>query len=203
MDFSLYSVTALHARLHAPHNFNPTDNRSAPCSVDAPDAKFEMTCVITEDQAKAVARASVDAYNAKKKHDWVPYKPSGLADLFKPDMDMDGKPTGKFQLKAVKKTYGETGNAPKVWMPDSSQAPADFRLTNGSECHVRLYLAGWNYAGKAGVQFRLKDVKVITIADGASTSDPFADDKVDQFLDSMTAQKPPAASNDFNDEITF
>ena len=75
---------------------------------------------------------------------------------------------------------------------------------------MRLWLAPWNFAGKAGVQFRLNDVKIISIADGGSNSDPFANDpkavvndEVDSFLESMTAQKPPAASNDFEDEIPF
>ena len=210
MEYNMYNVSALHARLHAPHNFPATENRSMPCAVDAADAKFECNFVISEDQAKALAKATVKVFAAKRKHDWLDFKPSSLNDLFKPDTDVDGKLTGKWLLKAVKKTYGEIGNAPKLWMPDSSKATADFRLTNGSECHVRLWLAPWNFAGKAGVQFRLNDVKIISIADGGSNSDPFANDpkaavndEVDSFLDSMTAQKPPAASNGFEDEIPF
>ena len=102
MEFNLYNVSALHPRLHAPHNFSATENRSMPCAVDAADAKFECNFVISEDQAKALAKAAVTAFNAKKKHDWLDFRPSGLADL-KADVDVDGKLTGKWLLKAVKK----------------------------------------------------------------------------------------------------
>ena len=89
---------------------------------------------------------------------------------------MNGIETGNYILKAVKKTYGENGNAPKVWMPNSKEATDDFRITNGSTCHVVLTLAPWNYAGKAGVQFRLKGVMVTELADAPSMDNPFVND---------------------------
>ena len=171
---------------------------------------------ISEDVAKQTARAAVDAYNAKKKHDWFPYKPSSLEQIFKHETDVNGVETGNFIIKTVKKTYGEKGNAPKVWLSDGREAPEGFRITNGSECHALLYLAPWNYAGKSGVQFRLKGIKVNLLADAPAMDDPFAndpnakpamngsiDDELDSLMGNLAAQKPPSAGSDFNDEIPF
>ena len=208
MDYKLYSARALYPRLHEPHNFNALENRSAPCSYNAPDAKFECSWVISPDIAKKVAKAAKSAFGAAKKPEWVNWTPSSLDDLFKKDTNMDGVVTGDYILKSVKKTYGELGNAPKVWMPDSKEAPEGFRLTNGSICHVLLKLAPWNYAGKSGVQFRLKGVKLVTLADAPTSIDPFVDDPdapddVDAFLDDIAGQNPSKAKADFEDEIPF
>ena len=216
MDFKLYDTRALYARTHEPHNFSAPDNRSMPCAYDAPDAKYECSFVISEDVAKQTANAAVSAYNAKKKHDWLPYKPSNLEQIFKRETDVNGVETGNLIIKSIKKTYGEKGNAPKVWMPDSKEAPEGFRITNGSECHALLYLAPWNYAGKSGVQFRLKGIKVNLLADAPVMDDPFKDDpnakpvvngsiddELDSLMDDLAAKKPPSAGSDFNDEIPF
>jgi len=216
MDYKLYDTRALYARTHEPHNFSAQDNRSMPCAYDAPDAKYECSFVISEDVAKQTARAAVDAYNAKKKHDWLPYKPSNLEQIFKRETDVNGVETGNLIIKTVKKTYGEKGNAPKVWMPDSKEAPEGFRITNGSECHVLLYLAPWNYAGKSGVQFRLKGIKVNLLADAPAMDDPFAndpnakpamngsiDDELDSLMGNLSNKKPPANDGYFDDDIPF
>ena len=216
MDFKLYDTRALYARTHEPHNFSTADNRSMPCAYNAPEAAYSCSFVISEDVAKQTARAAVDAYNAKKKHDWLPYKPSNLEQIFKPETDVNGVETGNFIIKTVKKTYGEKGNAPKVWMSDGKEVPEGFRITNGSECHALLYLAPWNYAGKSGVQFRLKGIKVNLLADAPAIDDPFKDDpnakpvvngsiddELDSLMDDLAAKKPPSAGSDFNDEIPF
>ena len=214
MEYRLYNVTALHARLHTAHNFSASDNRSMPCAVDAPDAKYECSFVISEALAKETARKVVEAYNSKKKHDWLEFKPSGLDDLFKRDTDMNGVETGNYILKAVKKTYGEEGNAPKVWMPNSKEATDDFRVTNGSDCHVVLTLAPWNYAGKAGVQFRLKGVMVTTLADAPTMGNPFVDDpnanvngsidaELDSLINDLAGKQAPTPDAPFSDDIPF
>ena len=216
MEYRLYNVKGLWMRVHAPHNYSQSDGRSMPCAFDAPDAKYEGSFVISEEIAKQAARKCVEAYNGKKKHDWLEYKPSGLGDLFKRETDMNGIETGNYILKAVKKTYGENGNAPKVWMPNSKEATDDFRITNGSTCHVVLTLAPWNYAGKAGVQFRLKGVMVTELADAPSMDNPFVDDpnaeisangssdaELDNLLDDLAGKDKPAASAPFNDDIPF
>ena len=103
MDFKLYDIRALYARTHEPHNFSAPVNRSMPCAYDAPDAKYECSFVISKEVAKQTARAAVDAYNAKKKHDWLPYKPSSLEQIFKRETDVNGVETGNFIIKTVKK----------------------------------------------------------------------------------------------------
>ena len=139
---------------------------------NAPDAKFECSWVILPDIAKKVAQAAKSAFGAAKKPECANWTPRSLDDRFKKDTNIDGVATGDFILKSVKKTYGEMGNAPKVWMPDSKEAPEGFRLTIGSICHVLLKLAAWNYAGKSGVQIRLKGVKLVTLADAPTLIDP-------------------------------
>ena len=111
-DYKLYSVRALYPRLHEPHNFNASENRSAPCAYNAPDARYECSFVIPPEEAKKVARAAKSAFDAAKKPEWANWTPSGLDDLFKKDTEIDGVATGDYILKAVKKTYGELGNAP-------------------------------------------------------------------------------------------
>jgi hypothetical protein len=77
-------------------------------------------------------------------------------------------------------------------------------------------LAPWNYAGKSGVQFRLKGIKVNLLADAPAIDDPFKDDpnakpvvngsiddELDSLMDDLAAKKPPSAGSDFNDEIPF
>lgn len=214
MDFKLYNVSALHARLDGPYNFSASDNRSMPCAYDAPDAKYECSFVVTEDDAKAAARAAVDAYNTKKKHDWLDYKPSGLDAMFKRETDMNGVATGNFIIKTVKKTYGEKGNAPKIWLPNSQEAPEGFRLTNGSACHALITLAPWNYAGNSGVQFRLKGVKVINLAEAQAMADPFANDphatangsidaELDSLINDLAGKQAPTPDAPFSDDIPF
>ena len=214
MEYRLYSTTALYARLHEPHNFNGSENRSMPCAYDAPDAKYECSFVISEAVAKEAARKAVEAYNEKKKHDWLEYKPAGLDDLFKRETDMNGVETGNYILKAVKKTYGDTGNAPNVFMPNSKEATDDFRVTNGSVCHVLLTLAPWNYAGKSGVQFRLKAVMVKTLADAPTAGNPFLDDpqadvngsidaELDSLLGEVAGKQAPTSAAPFQDDVPF
>ena len=79
-----------------------------------------------------------------------------------------------------------------------------------------LYLAPWNYAGKSGVQFRLKGIKVNLLADAPAMDDPFADDpnakrvvngsiddELDSLMDDIAMKKAPTADINFNDEIPF
>ena len=212
MEHKLYNVRALYARLHEPHNFSGAENRSMACAYDALEAKYECSFAIGEDDAKAMARAMKSAFDAAKKPDWIDWNPKGLGAVFKLATDIDGRETADYLAKTVKKTYGEQGNAPKVWLADSTEVPAGFRLTNGSICHVLIKLAPWNYAGKSGVQLRLKGVRVVQLADGPAVADPFADDPsakngsddgLSAFLDDLPGQKPLEAHTDFNDEIPF
>ena len=208
MEFKLYSVRAFYPRLHEPHNFNASENRSAPCHYKATDAIFECSFVISSEEAKKVARAAKSAFDAAKKPEWANWTPSGLDDLFEKHTDMDGVVTEDLILKFVQKTYGEMGNASKVWMPDGKEAPERFRLTNGSICHVLLKLAAWNYVGKSGVHFRLKGVKLVTLADAPTSIDPFANDPdapydLDAFLNDFAGQNPPKVNADIDDKIPF
>ena len=100
------------------------------------------------------------------------------------------------------------GDVPKVWMPDSKGAREGFCLMNGSICHVLLKLAAWNYVGKSGVHFRLKGVKLVTLADAPTSIDPFANDPdapydPDAFLNDFAGQNPPKVNADIDDELPF
>ena len=194
-EHKLYGVRAIYPRLNQPYHFDGALNKSMPCSFDTPEAKFESGFVINADQAKGVIKESLEAFKLSAKPNWQPWAPKSIEEVFGADPESDN-----FILKSVKKTYGEDGNAPKQFLADGAIAPAGFMLTTGSICHVVLTLAPWNYAGRSGVTFRLKALKVVQLADGPVATDPFAaDDKA------IMAQ---AASNvdEFgfpNDDIPF
>jgi len=191
----IFGVRALYPRLNQPYHFDATANKSMPCSFDTPEAKYECNFIINADQAKDVIKNSIEAFKMAAKPNWQPWAPKSIEEVFNADPESDN-----FILKSVKKTYGEDGNAPKQFLADGSLAPEGFMLTTGSICHAVLTLAPWNYAGRSGVTFRLKAVKVVQLADAPIATDPFAnDDKA------IMAQ---AASNvdEFglpNDEIPF
>ena len=99
-------------------------------------------------------------------------------------------------------------------MPDSKEATDDFRVTNGSVCHVLLTLAPWNYAGKSGVQFRLKAVMVKTLADAPTAGNPFLDDpqadvngsidaELDSLLGEVAGKQAPTSAAPFQDDVPF
>ena len=194
-EHKIYSSMALYPRLNQPYHFDATANKSMPCSYDTPEAKYECSFIINADQAKDVIKNSIEAFKIAAKPNWQPWAPKSIEEVFNADPESDN-----FILKSVKKTYGEDGKAPIQWLADSSLAPSGFMLTTGSICHAVLTIAPWNYAGRSGVTFRLKAIKVVQLADAPIATDPFAaDDKA------IMAQ---AASNvdEFglpNDEIPF
>ena len=200
-EYKLYGVRALYPRLNGPYHFDAIANKSMPCSYDAPDAKYECNFIITPDQAWDVIKQSLEAFKMAAKPNWQPWAPKHVEEMFGADLESDN-----FILKSVKKTYGENGNAPKQFLTDGSIAPEGFMLTSGSLCHVVLTLAPWNYAGRSGVTFRLKALKVVQLADAPVATDPFAsDDLANANTKAVLAQ---AASNvdEFglpNDEIPF
>ena len=167
----IFGVRALYPRLNQPYHFDAGANKSMPCSYDTPEAKYECSFIINEDQAKDVIKNSIEAFKMAAKPNWLPWAPKSIADVFSADPESDN-----FILKSVKKTYGEDGNAPKQFLADGSLAPDGFMLTTGSICHAVLTLAPWNYAGRSGVTFRLKAVKVVQLADAPIATDPFAND---------------------------
>ena len=194
-EHKIYQARALYPRLNQPYHFDAAANKSMPCSYDTPEAKYECSFIINADQAKDIIKQSLEAFKIAAKPNWQPWAPKSVEEVFGADPESDN-----FILKSVKKTYGEDGNAPKQFLADGSLAPDGFMLTTGSICHAVLTLAPWNYAGRSGVTFRLKAIKVVQLADAPIATDPFAaDDKA------IMAQ---AASNvdEFglpNDEIPF
>ena len=210
MLHKILGVRALYPRLHEPHNFNANENRSMPCAYDAMDAKYECSFVLSKEAATEMAKVARKAFNEAKKPDWIDWQPKSLSEIFKPDEDIDGKPTGNLVAKTVKKTYGEKNNAPQIWLADGTAAPEGFRIINGSIVHALIKLAPWNYAGRSGVQFRLQSVGVVQLADAPMTENPFKDDTspngvtdLEEFLDDLSAQKPPSTGDDFQDDIPF
>ena len=194
-EHKIYAARTLYPRLNQPYHFDAAANKSMPCSYDTPEAKYECSFIINADQAKDIIKQSLEAFKIAAKPNWQPWAPKSIEEVFNADPESDN-----FILKSVKKTYGEDGNAPRQYLADGSLAPDGFMLTTGSICHAVLTLAPWNYAGRSGVTFRLKAIKVVQLADAPIATDPFAaDDKA------IMAQ---AASNvdEFglpNDEIPF
>jgi len=170
-EHKIYNAQALYPRVNQPYHFDAALNKSMPCSFDTPEAKYECNFIIDEAQAKDVIKQSLEAFKMAAKPNWQPWAPKSIEEVFGADPVSE-----KFILKSVKKTYGEDGNAPRQYLADGSIAPDGFMLTTGSICHVVLTLAPWNYAGRSGVTFRLKALKVVQLADGPVATDPFAND---------------------------
>ena len=208
-EHKLYGVRALYPRLNQPYHFDATANKSMPCSYDTPEAKYECSFIINADQAKDVIKNSIETFKIAAKPNWQPWAPKSIEEVFNADPESDN-----FILKSVKKTYGEDGKAPIQWLADSSLAPSGFMLTTGSICHAVLTLAPWNYAGKAGVQFRLKGIMVTELADAPTMDNPFVDDpnanvdgsidaELDSLMNDLAGKQAPTPDAPFADDIPF
>ena len=85
MNHNLMNVEALWPRLDRAYKFDAGQNRSMPTEATDPDGKYELNVIVTEAQAKELAKKMTEAFSAKSDKDWPAWKPKGLGDLFKPD----------------------------------------------------------------------------------------------------------------------
>ena len=213
MEKKLKSVLCQWCRLDKAYKFSAGENRSVATEATDPDGSYEVTLVLTEDQAKDLAGDMRKTYEAGKQAGWSDWAPQSLADVFKKDE------TGHYLAKLKKKTYGDPGSKPRQWMPDGGAAAPDFQLTSGSTIHVSLAMYAWNMGGRAGVAMRPLDIMVINLAEASTGGDggnPFAADAVtsnpfglpNQTTPAGAASAPQAAEapplqRDLDDEIPF
>jgi len=213
MEKKLKSVLCQWPRLDKAYKFSAAENRSVQTEATDPDGSYEVTLVLTEDQAKDLAGDMRKTYEAGKQAGWSDWSPQALTDVFKKDE------TGHYLAKLKKKTYGDPGSKPRQWMPDGGAAAPDFQLTSGSTIHVSLAMYAWNMGGRAGVAMRPLDIMVVNLAEastGGGGGNPFAADAVtsnpfglpNQTTPAGAAPAPQAAEapplqRDLEDEIPF
>ena len=192
MNHNLMNVEALWPRLDRAYKFDAGQNRSMPTEATDPDGKYELNVIVTEAQAKELAKKMTEAFSAKSDKDWPAWKPTGLGDLFKQDE------SGCWIVKMNKKTYGEAKSKPKQFDKDGQLCADDFQLTTGSKIHVMVGIRPWKFGGKSGVTLRPEKVKWIELKE-REEADPFGDSE-DPFGLPSTESK---ASDAFDDEIPF
>ena len=213
MEKKLKSVLCQWCRLDKAYKFSAAENRSVQTEATDQDGSYEVTLVLTEEQAKDLAGDMRKTYEAGKQAGWSDWAPQSLADVFKKD------DTGHYLAKLRKKTYGDPGSKPRQWMPDGGAARDDFQLTSGSTIHVSLAMYAWNMGGRAGVAMRPLDIMVVNLAEastGGGGGNPFAADAVtsnpfglpNETTPAGAAPAPQAAEapplqRDLDDEIPF
>ena len=206
MIYQLENVEALWPKLDRAYKFDPAQNRSIATEVTDTEGSYEVSVVLNEDEAKALAGAMRKEFNAQRKDDWKDWTPKSLDEVFKKDE------TGHYIAKITKKSYGEANSKPAQWMQDGSPAAPDFQLTTGSKICVQFILKPWTYGGKAGVGLRPTDIMVLELAERKDSQggNPFASKAVGGnpfgLPNQSTPSAPPPAAQAFDqidDEIPF
>jgi len=206
MIYQLENVEALWPKLDRAYKFDAVQNRSVATDATDVEGSYEVSVVLNEADAKALAGAMRKEFNAQRKDDWKSWTPKSLDDVFKKDE------TGHYIAKITKKTYGDANSKPKQWMQDGSAAQPDFQLTSGSKICVQFIIKPWNYAGKAGVGLRPTDIMVLELAERKESQggNPFASKAVGGNPFGLSSQStpsapPPAAQafDQIDDEIPF
>ena len=213
MEKKLKSVLCQWPRLDHAYKFSAAESRSVQTEATDPDGSYEVTLVLTEEQAKDLAGDMRKTFAAEKQSGWADWAPQALTDVFKKD------DTGHYLAKLRKKTYGDPGSKPRQWMPDGGAAASDFQLTSGSTIHAAILLKAWSMGGRSGVTLRPLDIMVVNLAEastGGGGGNPFASDAVtsnpfglpNQTTPAGAAPAPQAAEapplqRDLEDEIPF
>ena len=213
MEKKLKSVLCQWCRLDKAYKFSAAESRSVQTEATDPDGSYEVTLVLTEEQAKDLAGDMRKTFEAEKQSGWADWAPQALTDVFKRD------DTGHYLAKLRKKTYGDPGSKPRQWMQDGGAAAPDFQLTSGSTIHAAILLKAWSMGGRSGVTLRPLDIMVVNLAEASSSGgggNPFASDAItsnpfglpNQTTPAGAAPAPQAAEapplqRDLEDEIPF
>ena len=160
MEKKLKSVLCQWPRLDKAYKFSAAESRSVATEATDPDGSYEITLVLTEEQAKDLAGDMRKTFEAEKQSGWADWSPQALTDVFKKD------DTGHYLAKLRKKTYGDPGSKPRQWMQDGGAAAPDFQLTSGSTIHAAILLKAWSMGGRSGVTLRPLDIMVVNSSRG-------------------------------------
>lgn len=204
MQHKLMNVEAKWPKIDRAYVFNPSIGEkggSEPTEATNPDGYYEINVLLSEEQAKELAKLMAKTYKevaAEKKYPTtgkVIWKPAAHHALFEQEED------GRYIVKCMIKTYSDPKTKPNQFHKDGTKCADDFQLTSGSIIHIMVKIAPWNYAGKTGVSIRPKSVKVMELKEWEP------DDGGDVFADQTvpTEDSDPFATNanDFDDEIPF
>ena len=85
MIYALENVEALWPKLDRAYKFDPAQNRSVATEVTDTEGSYEVSVVLNEADAKALAGAMRKEFNAQRKDDWKDWQPKSLDDVFKKD----------------------------------------------------------------------------------------------------------------------
>lgn len=154
-SYILKGIEAKYPRLDQPYRFDQSageNGKTVPCLADDDAAKYELSFVMSTDQAKDLHKAMTKAYNAKRDKSWaakftVPFE--------KQD---DGTVVGKANIKA---TFGDRPTGiPAQFDADNKRLDDDFLLTTGSTINLAVELVPYKMAN-TGVSLRIRGVQVI------------------------------------------
>ena len=189
MQHIISNAVARYPRLNGTYKFDSGEMRSVKCDALDDGAAYDMSFIMTPDQAKQLHSLCMEAYNnaasmdSKKK--W-PEKPSNLP-YKKGD---DGEIIGKAKLKGA---YGmEKTSPPRQVDAQRNKLPDDFMLTSGSKVNVAVTLVPYNTGSINGISLRLRAVQVLELAELQHGVDPF-----DAVSGGYTAAASPAEDDPF------
>lgn len=159
VDFVSPRGTAKYPRLHEARSWNQAANKSVP----DPDGQYELTLLMTPEDAAVLKKKVAEASQL------AGVKPKSIP--FNEEVDKDTqKETGLIEVKF--KAYGKKkdGSTNRVAMFDAKKhmLPADFTLTSGSVVKA----AGYVSVAKLGARLNLRSVQVIDYVEPVP-SNPF------------------------------
>ncbi len=146
------NVEALYPRINKTYRFDNAENRSVACDPLDDGAAYEMSFVMSKEQAKELFAEMAKAYEEKREDKW----PAKLEMPFA--KNDDGMYVGKAKLKGA---YGkDVTNKPMQCDARGTELPDDFLLTSGSTVNVAVVFIPYNMRDH-GVSLRLKAVQVV------------------------------------------
>jgi hypothetical protein len=173
MEYRLTNVEALWPRIDRPYKYDQASARFQPADKTDRDASYEMTLIVTEEQAKELAGKMREVFNTSEKtkgKQWIVEKKdpeTGLKQqtVVKALEDLFEKDENCYRVKTSIKTYGDKFTKPRQFMQDGSPAAEDFQLTTGSIVHTMLRIDAWQYGDKVGIGLRPRGVMVVRLED--------------------------------------
>lgn len=173
MDCRLENVEALWPRIDRPYARNEATGSWDAVDATDPRGAYEMSALISEEQAKDLAGKMREVFNTHEKtkgKQWVISKKdpeTGLeADrVVKSLDDIFVKDDGVYRAKFKMPTYSDPTTKPRQFMHDGTKAADDFQLTMNSIIHVTFRIAAWTYGKKCGISLRPTGVMVVRLAE--------------------------------------